>query len=172
MDMTREGGLLAWQLREYPNGHRNRRNLLIHAVTVPLFQAGVCALALAAAWDVRFLAISGPALLLPMALQGRTHRLEARAPLPFRGPLDFAARIVAEQLITFPRFVLAGGFASAWRASSGGRASGRPADDPKARGTTAQADRNDSRSGGEDSIAGPRPGPRRAPRRVLRFPGR
>jgi len=65
------------------------------------------------------LAIAVPALLIPVALQGRTHRLEARAPLPFRGPLDFAARIVAEQLITFPRFVLAGGFSSAWRASAG-----------------------------------------------------
>jgi uncharacterized membrane protein YGL010W len=126
MEPTREGGLLAWQLREYPKGHRDRRNLMVHAVTVPLFQLGVCALILASFWGARLLAIAIPALLIPVALQGRTHRLEATAPIPFRGPLDFVARIFVEQLITYPRFVLGGGFASAWRASSPLRRPGHP----------------------------------------------
>jgi len=118
MDTTREGGLLAWQLREYPKGHRDRRNLIVHVVTVPLFHAGVLALILALFWSGWLLVIAIPAMLIPIALQGRTHGLEATAPIPFRGPLDFVSRIVAEQLITYPRFVAGGGFTSAWRASA------------------------------------------------------
>jgi hypothetical protein len=52
-----------------------------------------------------------------MAVQGRGHRLEKNAPVPFRGPLDVLARIFVEQWVTFPRFVLSGGFARAWRAT-------------------------------------------------------
>jgi hypothetical protein len=36
-------------------------------------------------------------------------------PVPFRGPLDVLVRIFAEQFVTFPRFVLTGGLARAWR---------------------------------------------------------
>jgi hypothetical protein len=35
--------------------------------------------------------------------------------VPFEGPLDVLSRIVLEQWITFPRFVLSGSFARAWR---------------------------------------------------------
>ena len=118
MDTTREGGLLAWQLREYPKGHRDRRNLLVHAVTVPLFLAGTCALGLSAFSGSWLLAVALPAMLLPVGLQGRTHRLEALAPSPFRGPLDFAVRLFVEQWVTFPRFVVGGGFARNWRAAA------------------------------------------------------
>jgi len=118
MDATRDGGLLAWQLREYPKSHRDRRNLLVHAVTVPLFMAGSCALALAVFSGTWLLVVALPGMLLPIALQGRTHRLEAVAPIPFRGPVDVAARLFVEQWITFPRFVLSGGFVRNWRASA------------------------------------------------------
>jgi len=64
---NRTGRLLAWQWSLYRDGHRERRNLAIHAAPVPLFLAGTCALVLS----------------------------------PFVG--------------TFPRFVLSGGFAQAWR---------------------------------------------------------
>jgi hypothetical protein len=59
---------------------------------------------------------------LAVALQGRGHAVERTSPAPFRGPLDVVARLFAEQWITFPRFVLSGGFARAWRASSAGPA--------------------------------------------------
>jgi len=127
MDATREGGLLAWQLRAYPKGHRDRRNLLVHAITVPLFMAGTCALVVAPFSGAWLLAIAVPAMILPVALQGRTHRLEAAAPVPFRGPLDVVARLVVEQWVTFPRFVLGGGFAGNWRAAGGqGSTEGSP----------------------------------------------
>lgn len=119
METTRDGGLLAWQLREYPNGHRDRGNLLLHACTVPVFWAGTGALVLAPLAGAWLLAAALPALLLPLALQGRGHRREATAPIPFRGPGDAVARLLVEQWITFPRFLLGGGFGRAWRASGG-----------------------------------------------------
>ena len=119
MDATREGGLLAWQFRGYPKGHRDRRNLIVHAVTAPLFVAGTCALLLSPFFGAWLVAAALPAMILPLALQMRTHRLEASAPAPFRGPADVAARLFLEQWITFPRFVLSGGFASNWRAAAG-----------------------------------------------------
>jgi hypothetical protein len=117
MASDREGGLLAWQLREYPNGHRDRRNLVIHAITVPLFLTGTCALALTPLAGVWLLAGALPAMLVAVALQGRGHRLEAAAPIPFRSPFDAVARLFVEQWLTFPRFVLGGGFARSWRAA-------------------------------------------------------
>jgi hypothetical protein len=73
-------------------------------------------LAAAAPW-IGLTALGGLVLLpLAMAAQGRGHRLEKVPPAPFAGPLDVVARIFAEQLITFPRFVLSGGFTRAWRA--------------------------------------------------------
>ena len=117
MDDAREGGLLAWQWSMYAEGHRDRRNLLVHVLTVPVFLLGTCAV-VAAPWLGWPAAAAGPAAMtVAMALQGRTHRREAVSPAPFRGPLDVLARIFAEQWITFPRYVLSGGWARAWRKS-------------------------------------------------------
>ena len=57
-------------------------------------------------------ALTGAALcfLVALILQGRGQRLEATAPEPFKGGLDFILRLFAEQWITFPRFVLKGGW--------------------------------------------------------------
>lgn len=111
----REGGLLAWQWSLYPPGHRDRRNLLVHILTVPVFMLGTCALVLAPFAGLS-LAIGGlVAMVVAMASQGSMHRREVVPPVPFRGPLDVLARIFAEQWITFPRFVLSGAFARAWR---------------------------------------------------------
>jgi hypothetical protein len=111
----RAGGLIPWQWSLYPAGHRNRRNLLLHALTNPLFLAGTCALVASPFAGARF-AVEG---LLGMAgavlAQGRGHKLEAASPVPFRGPGDVAARLFVEQWVTFPRYVLSGGFAAAWR---------------------------------------------------------
>jgi hypothetical protein len=117
----RHGGLLAWQLAGYPEVHRDRRNLLLHAVTEPVFVAGALSVPGSLLGGHPLGAISGvAAMVVVMVLQGRGHALEASPPAPFRGPLDVVARIFAEQLVTFPRFVLGGGFARAWRAASAG----------------------------------------------------
>jgi hypothetical protein len=115
MDDERKGGLLAWQWSIYAEGHRDRRNLLVHILTVPVFLLGTCAV-VAAPWLGWPAAPAGLAVMtIAMALQGRTHRREAIPPAHFRGPLDVLARIFAEQWITFPRYVLTGGLARTWR---------------------------------------------------------
>src|SRR5215475_1392730 len=103
--------LLAWQWSDYSAKHRNRANLLIHIAAVPLFQLG----SLLVVWGIfaytLSVAIGGVVLaLVSVALEGRGHRLEAEAPVPFDGVADFLSRFVAEQWITFPRFVLSGGW--------------------------------------------------------------
>ena len=114
----RSEGLLIWQWKHYPANHRERRNLLLHIVTVPLFQLGTLMLAsapLASAW----LVLPGLVFMVgAVAAQGRGHRLETTAPIPFRDFFDVVSRIFVEQWVTFPRFVLSGGFAQAWRASA------------------------------------------------------
>lgn len=109
--------LLRWQWSKYADTHTDGRNLVIHLVTTPFFIAGLVLLPLAVsrgAWIVAGLAIA----LLPLALglQGYGHSREARSPSPFRGPFDAMTRILAEQLITFPRFVLSGCCGRAWHA--------------------------------------------------------
>jgi hypothetical protein len=62
-------------------------------------------------------------MLVALLAQGRGHRNEEVKPQPFRGPFDFVVRFLAEQWLTFPRYVVTGGFARAWRsarASAGG----------------------------------------------------
>jgi hypothetical protein len=114
--MTREGGLVRWQWSLYPDGHRDRTNLLIHAFTVPLFLLGSVSLLLSPllGWRMAFGAIG---MIVAVAAQGRGHRREGTAPVPFLGPLDVVRRLFVEQWVTFPRYVLSGQFARAWRAS-------------------------------------------------------
>jgi hypothetical protein len=110
------GSLLPWQLAHYPQNHLDRRNLILHVLTVPLFMLGNLALLAALPLMSGWLALAGAlAMLAAIAIQGRGHRREVQPPMPFRGPLDVFARILAEQWVTFPRFVLSGGFARAWR---------------------------------------------------------
>ena len=110
MDM-REGGLLRWQWSLYSGAHRDRRNLLIHAITAPFFLIGTCLLF--TGWRGALIGLG--LMAAAIAAQGRGHKLEKTAPSPFLGPLDVVRRFFAEQWITFPRYVLSGGFAAAWR---------------------------------------------------------
>jgi hypothetical protein len=113
----RNQGILATQWQHYGDVHRDRRNLAIHLATQPLFVGGLVALVGAMFTGASWLLAAGPAaMMVALALQGRGHRGETTPPAPFRGPLDAAARLFAEQLVTFPRFVLSGRFARAWRA--------------------------------------------------------
>jgi hypothetical protein len=118
VDDARAGGLLRWQWSLYPGAHRDRRNLLLHLFTNPLFLIGTCALLGSPLLGMRA-AVGGVVLLvLVIAIQGRGHKKETTAPARFRGPGDVLARFFAEQWITFPRYVFSGGFAAAWRAAA------------------------------------------------------
>jgi hypothetical protein len=115
MENTREGGLVKWQWSNYPRSHRDRRNLLVHIFTVPIFMAGTVLLC-ASPWRGVLSALTGlAAMIFAMAAQGRAHRLEENGPEPFLGPLDVVGRIFVEQWFTFPRYVATGRFLAAWK---------------------------------------------------------
>ena len=116
MTDDRDESLLAWQWRLYKDNHRDRKNLTIHLLTQPLFVAGLVAAITGPLIGVWWMLAAGPAaMVLAIALQGRGHKIEEVPPVAFRGPGDVFKRIFAEQLITFPRYVLSGRLATAWR---------------------------------------------------------
>jgi phage terminase small subunit len=101
--------LLQWQWSDYAAKHRNRTNLLLHILAVPLFQFGTLALLFAVIkLSLVLVIVSAAVMLLSLVLQARGHKLESEMPTPFEGKADFLSRFLAEQWITFPRFVLSG----------------------------------------------------------------
>ena len=101
--------LLEWQWRDYADKHRNRTGLIIHLITVPLFWVG----AINAVGSLLFAGLLhalGGMILMALSLfaQGKAHELEATPPAPFDGGWEFVRRVVAEQFVTFPRFVFSG----------------------------------------------------------------
>jgi len=105
-------------MQDYPRFHKNKMNLLLHIVMVPVFVVGVV-YALWAALQGRWLA-AVLALLLPLvsiAIQGAGHKKEPNPPLPFEGPGDFVKRIFSEQFYRFPKFVFSGEWLRAVRSS-------------------------------------------------------
>jgi hypothetical protein len=109
---------LAEQLSDYPRVHTERANLLIHIVAVPVFDLAVVG-AIASLATRSWLAAAGGAVVAvaAFAAEGRGHALEPQAPIPFSGPRNVLTRIFAEQFITFPRFVLSGGWGRAYRST-------------------------------------------------------
>lgn len=103
--------LLDWQWKGYAQAHQDRANLLIHLATVPLFWVGALLLLVAIATVMPVLAAGLPVLwLVALVAQAKGHRREVTAAPTFLGPIDFIVRLLAEQFITFPRYVLSGSF--------------------------------------------------------------
>lgn len=108
--------LLRWQWSGYPRYHLSRANLLIHIVVVPLFLAGNVGLVVALVERSAVLGvISLIVMVISVALQGRGHRQEVVPPEPFTGPVNAISRVFLEQWVTFPRFVISGGWLRALR---------------------------------------------------------
>ena len=108
--------LLRAQWRDYARYHDSRANLRLHLFAVPLFLLGNIALVAAPAVAAWWWATAGlVAMAVSIALQARGHRAEAVPPAPFTGPGNAVARLLCEQWVTFPRFVLSGG----WRRVGG-----------------------------------------------------
>jgi hypothetical protein len=106
--------LVKWQWGLYPENHRTRANLVLHLFTVPLFLSGT--LGLLSAPVAPWVGLGGlGAMAVALVAQGRGHKGETAPPVPFLGPGDFVSRFFVEQWVNFPRFVLSGGFAKAWR---------------------------------------------------------
>ncbi len=126
MTTRRDPNLLAWQWNGYADFHADRRNLLVHVLTQPIFVLGFFTLLgapFAGSLAAILTSVAGGlvAMVVAIALQGRGHAKEKNAPIPFAGPLDVVLRILLEQLVNFPRFVLTGGLARAWRESAATR---------------------------------------------------
>lgn len=103
--------LLRKQWEGYARYHQSRPNLLLHIVFVPLFVAANIGFAVALAERRWGLAVAAAALTgAALAVQGRGHRAEPVPPEPFTSPLNAISRIFLEQWVTFPRFVLCGGW--------------------------------------------------------------
>jgi hypothetical protein len=103
--------LLSWQWRGYPRYHHGRMNLLIHLVAVPVFMmANVLIIVAALRLSSVMLATGVVAVVLAVALEGSGHRRERISPEPFTGVGNFLGRFFIEQWVTFPRFVLSGGW--------------------------------------------------------------
>ena len=113
--MAREGGLLAWQFRHYPEFHGSKANLVLHVVTVPLFQGGTLLLLFGAlgAWWWPLVGLG--AMALAVVAQGRGHAMEKNPPVPFASGGEAVARIFLEQWVNFPRYLATGGFMKSWR---------------------------------------------------------
>jgi hypothetical protein len=110
--------LVRWQWDGYFRYHGARANLIIHIVAVPLFLVGNLALVVALLRaSVLWSAMGLACMVLAIGLQGRGHKLEKNPPEPFSGMGNAAARIFLEQWVTFPRFVLSGGWIRALRAA-------------------------------------------------------
>ncbi len=108
--------LLRWQWSGYPKYHRSRANLAIHIAVVPLFLAGnVGLIAAFVAQSMVLGAVAAVAMVVSVALQGRGHRQEEVPPEPFTSAGNAVLRIFLEQWITFPRFVISGGWFRALR---------------------------------------------------------
>ena len=113
--MDDRGRFLQWQWSNYPGTHRDRRNLALHLASWPFFLAGTCALLASPVTGFGAAAAAVVALGVAIVAQGRGHRFEERGPAAFRGTGDKLKRLFVEQWVTFPRYVLSGGFARAWR---------------------------------------------------------
>ena len=112
--------LLRSQWEAYPRVHQSRSNLLLHIIFVPLFLASNCAVLIALVERRWLLALGAAALMgLSLAIQGRGHSREPVLAVPFTSPLNALSRILLEQWVTFPRFVLSGAWRQALRNAAG-----------------------------------------------------
>jgi len=103
--------LLQWQWNGYPKYHQSRPNLLLHIVFVPIFLVGNVGGVIAVFLRSWVLGVVSLAVMAgSMVVQGRGHGQEVNPPEPFTGPANAISRIFLEQWITFPRFVISGGW--------------------------------------------------------------
>ena len=107
--------LIERQWSDYADHQRNRNNLLIHLVTVPVFWVAMFealgALLLAPVPGVHSLRMLFWATVMAggaVAAQAIGNSLENKPPEPARNALEFAQRALLEQAFTFPRFLLSG----------------------------------------------------------------
>lgn len=111
---------LSQQLQRQSAGYRRyhaaRTNLLLHIVAVPAFllaNLGLLVSLLRLSWPLAL--ACAVTMGIAMAIQGQGHGQEQHPAEAFTGVGDALSRIFLEQWVTFPRFVLSGGWGKAFR---------------------------------------------------------
>ncbi len=105
--------LLEWQWSRYDANHRHRNNLLIKIVAVPLFWIGAVNFVVPLVFAGLVHALGGAILMAAsLFLQAKGQEMEGKPAEPSSDARDFVRRALAEQFVTFPRFVVSGGW---WR---------------------------------------------------------
>ncbi|NVK39734.1 MAG: terminase [Oceanospirillaceae bacterium] len=111
--------LLEYQSKGYRKVHSARLNLMIHIIAVPFFVIGVLALVFSL---INLSSVNAIASILTIILsfgaQGFGHSKEEFAAEPFSSPKQAVVRIFLEQFITFPKYVIFGGWYSAFKSSN------------------------------------------------------
>jgi hypothetical protein len=107
--------LLAWQWKLYPDNHTRHLTLVVHLVCAPLFIVGWLLVGASPVFGWELAVVGLSFVVAAVAGEGWTHKMEPARPVPFDGPMDFVARFVVEQVVTFPRFVFSGELGRMWR---------------------------------------------------------
>ncbi|HEX4891898.1 MAG TPA: hypothetical protein VFV47_01320 [Hyphomicrobiaceae bacterium] len=100
----------------YEDRHRNKVNLMIHIVTVPLvwFAAlqvfGGLVLMLVGVGGLKMWIYAAILITIALVAQRQGNAMEQAPSTAPGNPKDFAIHAAAEQFVTFPRFVLTGGW--------------------------------------------------------------
>ena len=102
---------IRWQWQGYAKYHQDKGNLLIHIFAVAVFWLGAAALIFGIVrLSLLSVLLAFLALFGSLVFQSIGHKREANPPVPFTSKIDFIKRFLCEQFITFPRFVLTGGW--------------------------------------------------------------
>lgn len=108
--------IIKWQWDDYTKYHKSRANLLLHIFTVPVFLVGLMLFIWNVfdfnAWPIFYSILC---MASSIAIQGIGHGQEQYSPEPFTSVTNAVFRIMLEQLYTFPKFVLTGGWLNAYR---------------------------------------------------------
>ncbi len=108
--------LHTWQWHGYADNHRHPTNLVLHVIAVPLFiLAALLIIDGVLSLSISSLAIGVIGLIAALGIQRHGHSLEGQQPEPFDSKSDAVKRLLVEQFVTFPRFVLSGGWWRAWK---------------------------------------------------------
>lgn len=99
--------ILHKQWADYPRVHATRANFVVHLLTAPVFMGGTVAFFWGFCAVSVTLSVAGLlAMIGAVAAQAWGHKKEGQPPAPFTSRTNAFARIILEQWVTFPRYVL------------------------------------------------------------------
>jgi phage terminase small subunit len=112
----RHPNLHTWQWRTYADNHRHPANLVLHLIAVPMFILAAL-LILDGLFSLSFtsIAIGVIGLVAALGFQRHGHKLEQQSSEPSGDRGNAVKRLLVEQFVTFPRFVLSGAWWRAWK---------------------------------------------------------